>query len=128
MHANVPFTLLVHPSCEDEGPLRSKLHAVQNTLRQKGSCYLRMSTGGFPPVTSEPDAHGKHYFVAGVQVQWLIHPSQASRATLINSKLMVLPAMYLCHLRNSTAACSALHCGPDAHGKHLQLSPVGTAF
>jgi Animal haem peroxidase len=38
---------------------------VQNVLRLNGSCKMRTSAGNLVPVTTQADAGGKNFFVAG---------------------------------------------------------------
>ena len=59
-------TLNIHTGQVDAGPVYGTEEAyVQSTLRQPGTCFLRVADGGFLPLTSVADDEGDFFFISG---------------------------------------------------------------
>ena len=85
-----------------QAPISLHNTAVQNTLREPGSCKLRTSAGDLLPVTTKPNDAGKHFLVAGdVRV----------------NEHGVLAAMHTVWVREHNRLCDAL-----AEGEFATLS------
>ena len=61
-----PTTLNIHTGLIDAGPVYGTDEAyVQSTLREPGTCRLRVADGDFLPLTSEADGEGRFFFITG---------------------------------------------------------------
>eukprot|EP00892_Ulva_mutabilis_P008155 jgi/Ulvmu1/5711/UM024_0060.1 len=58
--------LNVHSPQIDAGPIYGTDESyIRDTLREPGTCRLRMTEGGFLPVTTAADSQGRFFFIAG---------------------------------------------------------------
>eukprot|EP00892_Ulva_mutabilis_P000477 jgi/Ulvmu1/1042/UM104_0028.1 len=77
-----PTTLNVHTGLVDAGPVYGTEEAyVQSTLREPGTCRMRVADGDFLPLTSEADGEGRFFFISG-DVRSSEHAFLASQHTV----------------------------------------------
>eukprot|EP00892_Ulva_mutabilis_P005677 jgi/Ulvmu1/3481/UM160_0003.1 len=77
-----PSTLNVHSPQIDAGPVYGTDESyILDTLREPGTCRLRMTEGGFLPVTTAADTEGRFLFIAG-DVRVSEHAFLAAQHTL----------------------------------------------
>jgi len=75
-------TLNIHNGLVDAGPVYGTDEAyIQGTLREPGTCRMRVADGDFLPLTSEADDEGRFFFITG-DVRSSEHAFLAAQHTL----------------------------------------------
>eukprot|EP00892_Ulva_mutabilis_P006210 jgi/Ulvmu1/3961/UM180_0001.1 len=95
-------TLNIHTGQVDAGPVYgTDEEYIQDTLREPGTCRLRVANGNFLPLTSEADFEGRFFLVAGdVRV----------------SEHAFLAAQHTVWLREHNRICAAVDADPTSSG------------